>query len=250
VICPEEPYPVDLRGPNGYEPCIHRLSYIPTPDRDRDMGLVEHLLDAQRTVNDATNKQVELKNLALNLPLMVGPNGLKGDYVLEPGAVIQPKGGVQDAKWMTPPDSGYMTALSRMRDEGIADMEEIASQRSVPAQIESGKGSATFTERDNMRRQFILAMFVDFHSERREASPRGGAGATPSRAPCRSPGATVSTTCSTSRAPTCRADERAGAAGVDRGAHARVDQPDGHELRAARLDRPAARDGRDRSRHR
>jgi hypothetical protein len=164
VICPEEPYPVELRGPNGYEPCLHRLSYIPTPDRDRDMGLVEHLLDAQRTVNDATNKQVELKNLALNLPLLVGPNGLKKEYVLEPGAVIQPKGGVQDAKWMTPPDSGYMTALSRMRDEGIADMEEIASQRSVPAQIESGKGLATFTERDNMRRQFILAMFVDFHS--------------------------------------------------------------------------------------
>lgn len=165
VICDPQPYPCAVMGPNGYEPCLHKISYIPTPDRERDMGLVEHMLDAQRTMNDATNKQVELKNIALNLPLITGPAGLKGGkYVLEPGAHIQVKGGPGDAKWMTPPDSGYMTALSRMRDEAVADMEEMASQRSVPNQVESGKALSTFVERDQMRRQFIVAALVDCHS--------------------------------------------------------------------------------------
>lgn len=164
-ICDPQSYPCALNGPQGYEPALHKLSYIPTPDRERDMGLVEHQIDAQRTLNDATNKQIELKNIALNLPLLVGPSGLKGNrpYELAPGALIKVNDPSQ-AKWMTPPDSGYMTALSRMRDEAIADMEEIASQRSVPAQVESGKGLATWVERDNMRRQFITAGLVDFHS--------------------------------------------------------------------------------------
>ena len=76
VIAPVEPYPV--RAPNGDvldEPPMERLSYTVNPNGD-DMGLVERILDLQRTINDCWNKILEWKNRGLN-PQMIAPRGSK-----------------------------------------------------------------------------------------------------------------------------------------------------------------------------
>jgi hypothetical protein len=75
MIFPEEGYPLcNAKGLALDEPCLHRLSYIVDPDAGSDFGLVRHLIDPQRTFNDATNKQLEIKNLALS-PQLMAPEG-------------------------------------------------------------------------------------------------------------------------------------------------------------------------------
>jgi hypothetical protein len=53
------------------------------------MGLVEHLLDSQRTINDCTNKQLEWKNHAL-IPQLLAPVGsIRTKRTDKPGAIIE-----------------------------------------------------------------------------------------------------------------------------------------------------------------
>jgi hypothetical protein len=55
------------------EPPLHRLSYTVNAEGD-DLGLMERLIDLQRTINDCWNKLLEWKNRAL-LPQMIAPRG-------------------------------------------------------------------------------------------------------------------------------------------------------------------------------
>ena len=74
LIVPEGTYPcVNAKGEVLDEPVLLRLSYIAETD-DRDRGLVELLVDLQRTIQDTWNKLLEWKNRCLN-PQMVAPRG-------------------------------------------------------------------------------------------------------------------------------------------------------------------------------
>jgi len=163
IITPPEPYPAGLRGPDGVLPCILKIAYFPTPDRDRDMGLVEHLIDPQRTLNDAVNKAIEWKNLAISPQWVTGPAGLRDQRTNEPGAVFRVRGGVDQIKPVEVP--AIPDSLFRMADQAIADMEEIASQRGLPAGVEAAKAIQVLVERDNMRRQFIVQALADFYGD-------------------------------------------------------------------------------------
>jgi hypothetical protein len=163
VITPPEPYPAGLRGPDGVLPCILKVAYFPTPDRDRDMGLVEHLVDPQRTLNDAINKAIEWKNLALAPQWVTGPAGLRDQRTNEPGAIFRARGAADDVKMMPVPP--IPDSLFRMADQAIADMEEISSQRGVPSGIEAGKAISVLLERDNLRRQFIVQALADVYGD-------------------------------------------------------------------------------------
>lgn len=162
-VVPEEKYPIIVRGPRGYEPCLHKIPYVPTPWRDRDMGLVEHMIDPQRTLNDCVNKSIEWKNLAL-LPQVLEPRGSRLTRpTTEPGQRIQydPIGG-QSPKFRDVPN--VPESLFRIREDALTDMEAIASQRSLPNQVESGKGQAAFIEQEQRRDQLIIQALADFHS--------------------------------------------------------------------------------------
>jgi hypothetical protein len=72
-----EPYPyLDADGVVQDDPVIHRISYTVNPDDKKgDLGLVERIIDLQRTVNDCWNKVLELKNRALMLQILAPVRG-------------------------------------------------------------------------------------------------------------------------------------------------------------------------------
>lgn len=131
------------------------------------MGLVEHGIDPQRTINDACNKAVQTKNLAM-VPQILAPVGsLRDRPTDEPGAIIKyvPVGGVKPEWRSLDGLQGIFSSLFQMTDQAFQHLEEIFSNRSIPPQVESGKGIAAFTERDQSVRGFIVQALSDFHSK-------------------------------------------------------------------------------------
>ena len=166
LIAPPEAYP--LRDPKGAaldEPVLHKISYIVDPDQDRDLGLVSSLLDAQRTINDCTNKQLEWKNLAL-MPQVFAPLGAfpkRQRLTDQPGAVFvyNPVSGLKPEWRPTPPIPGD---LSQLKNEAINDMNRIAAQNDTPSDA-SGRALQVLIERDAGSRQAFLARLAVFHSQ-------------------------------------------------------------------------------------
>lgn len=161
-ILPERPYPcTDANGSVLDEHVLCKLSYFTDPDSDRDSGLVKHLLDAQRTINDCTNKQLEWKNLALAPQIVVENGEFREKITDEPGAVYHYRG-AGTVRWReVPPIPGE---LSQLKEEAKRDMAQIAAQNEIPSQVESGRGIQVLIERDSARRQAFIARLADFHS--------------------------------------------------------------------------------------
>ena len=165
IITPPEAYPFsDGSGGVVDEPVLHKLSYIVDPDSDRDQGLVQHLLDAQRTINDCTNKQLEWKNLAL-MPQVFAPMGAfskRQRLTDQPGAVFvyNPVNGLKPEWRPTPP---IPAELSQLKSEAMIDMNRIASQNDTP-QDASGRALQVLIERDSNARQAFIARLSEFHS--------------------------------------------------------------------------------------
>jgi hypothetical protein len=165
LITEPEEYP--LVAPDGTtvdEPVLHKISYIVDPDSDRDTGLVSGLLDAQRTINDCTNKQLEWKNLAL-MPQVFAPLGAfpkRQRLTDQPGAVFvyNPVNGLRPEWRPTPPIPGELSVL---KAEALNDMQRIAAQNDTP-QDASGRALQVLVERDANARQAFLARLAEFHS--------------------------------------------------------------------------------------
>lgn len=165
LAIPPEDYPCfDAGGNVSDEPVLHKLSYIVDPDNDRDIGLVPHLLDAQRTYNDCNNKQLEWKNLALN-PQLIAPMGAfskRQRITDEPGAVFtyNPVGGMKPEWRQTPAVPGE---LGQFKQDALSDVSRIAAQNAMP-QDASGKALQVLIERDANARQAFVARLAEFHS--------------------------------------------------------------------------------------
>lgn len=170
LIFPREDYPLQTRDPDTGnmiavdEPVLHKLAYIRDPDNDRDMGLLRHLLDSQRTYNDATNKQIEWKNLALNPQVILVNTRLDQKLTDEPGAVYTARamGGNASVNWRPVPP--IPPELARMREDAAADIGRMASQNDIPSQVESGKGIQSIIERDAGARQSFIAELAAWYS--------------------------------------------------------------------------------------
>jgi len=164
VIVGERPYPcADHEGKILDEPVLHRLSYAIDPDSDRDRGLVRHLLDAQRTINNAINKQTMWVDLAMN-PQVIFWNGgfAKGQRLTnEPGAAYNATG-TGKVEWRPVPP--MPPELSQMKEEARGDIAQIAAQNDIPSQVESAQGIQALIERDMGRRYSFTAHLAEFHS--------------------------------------------------------------------------------------
>jgi hypothetical protein len=157
-IAAEQAYPV----PEG--DALLPLSYIVDPDNDRDMGLVQHLLDPQRIYNDAWNKIVEWKNLALNPQLFVAPGVLQGQVITsEPGAVYEIPDPQSNIRWRevpnTPPE------LFQIAQEMTGVIARLSAQNDIPQQVEAGRAIQALIERDMARRQSFIAQVADLHGK-------------------------------------------------------------------------------------
>lgn len=162
MIREQRPYPAyDEKGQVIDVPVLHYISYIVDPASDRDMGIVEHLLDAQRTVNDATNKLLEWKNLALNPQIIIQNGEFKQRLTDEPGAIYHATGS-GEIKWREVPQ--VPGALSDIIDNAKVDFAQIAAQNDIPSQVESGKGIQHLIERDQSRRADFYGRLAEFHA--------------------------------------------------------------------------------------
>jgi hypothetical protein len=164
-IQPDREYPcMDHEGNVLDEPVLHKLSYFSDPDSDRDMGLVRHLLDPQRTVNDCTNKLLEWKNLALNPQALIINGILDQPLNDEPGTFynVQALSGDAGVSWRPVPQ--VPGELMEMKDDAVSDIARIAAQNDIPGQVEAGKAIAALLDRDQSRRLNFLANLADFHS--------------------------------------------------------------------------------------
>lgn len=162
-VIEDKDYPcTDTNGAALDEPLLVPLTYAMDPDSDTDMGLVRHLIDPMRTINDCVAKQLEWKNLALN-PQVIVRNGVwKGPKLNdEPGMVYKVFGNAEPVWRPVPP---IPPELNQIKEDAISDMLRIAAQGDIPSQIESGKAVQAVIERDQARRQAFVAKLAEFHS--------------------------------------------------------------------------------------
>lgn len=157
-IAKERVYPV----PEG--DALVPLSYIVDPDNDRDMGLVQHLMDPQRVYNDAWNKIIEWKNLALNPQLFVAPGVLQGQVITsEPGAVYEIADPKNNIYWRDVP--ALPQELFQITQEMNSVIARLAAQNDIPGQVEAGKAIQALIERDAARRQAFIARVAKWHGQ-------------------------------------------------------------------------------------
>lgn len=162
VIVPPEDYPlVDSRGEPMDEPVLHKLAYITDPEADRDLSLVQFLLDPQRSYNNANNKQQQWVDLAMNPQVIVKNGKLKQRLTDAPGATYNFVG-QGDVVWrpvpQMPPD------LEAIKQQALADMLRIASQNDIPEGLDAAKALQTWIENDQNVRQDFLDSIAAFHA--------------------------------------------------------------------------------------
>lgn len=163
VICKDPKTGQDFKYPTPEGLCLHKLSYISDPDNDRDMGLVQHLIDPQRMFNDAWNKIIEWKNLALNPQLFVSPGMLQGQKITgQPGAVYQVGDPKNSLAWREVPN--LPQELFQIAQEADSIMARLAAQNDIPSQVEAGRAIQALIERDQARRQNFIAQLAEWHS--------------------------------------------------------------------------------------
>lgn len=167
-IVPERPYPCyDSDGKVCDDPVLIKLHYSMDPDSDRDQGLVEHLKDPMRVINDCRNKALEAKNLGL-VPQIItqrgnwAPNQPRTD---EPGAVYEVNDASPNAvRWIDPPPPELFVQLQAIASQAEDMMRTIAAQPDISPQ-QSGDAiqaqNATFAP----RRELFLTNVARFYEE-------------------------------------------------------------------------------------
>lgn len=162
VICPAEPYPCrDGEGTVIDEPVLHKLARIVDPDNDRDMGLVEHALDAQRVANDALNKMVEWKNLALNCQMFILNGVMKQRLTDEPGAVYTIYGNTPPVFRPVPQ---IPPELQQMQDQAVAYIGRLFAQTDIPQGVDAAQAINSLIARDDNRRAGWIKRLAEWDS--------------------------------------------------------------------------------------
>lgn len=136
------------------EPALHRLSFITDPHSDRDMGLVRHLIDAQRTFNHANNKQIEWMHLALNPQKIVKNGKLVQRANDEPGATFE-FWGSGEVDWMKVPD--IPPELEGIKQAVRDVMQFISADQDIPQGVEAARSIEGIIARDE-------GVWSDFYS--------------------------------------------------------------------------------------
>lgn len=165
VILPPEPYPCVRRdGKITDTLVIHRISWTVDGDADHDRGLMEQLIDLQRTINDCWNKTLEWKNRCLN-PQGKAPRGSNPTRRTdEPGAITYYNVvGGQGFEWETPPQ--IPGELRDMREDAIAHMRALAADTDIQAEADvAARTVQAAIEQGQSRWQSFIGDLAQFHS--------------------------------------------------------------------------------------
>lgn len=165
-IIPSESFPVkDHEGNIVDEPALIRLSYVVDPTQDRDRGLVDLLIDPQRTINDTWGKILEWKNRCLN-PQMIAPiNSLVAPPTDVPGAIVyyRPTGQSPPQWQQTPPIPGE---LFQILQESITEMRVIAADIDVQAEPDlAARTAMAAIEQSQARWASFLGDVATYHQK-------------------------------------------------------------------------------------
>lgn len=163
-IAEPEPYPyVDSRGEPVDKPVLHKLAYIHDPNSDDDRGLVRDCIDPQRSFNDAWNKVLEFKNLALMPQLLAPTDSIRQRRTDEPGAIVyyDPVFGLKP-EWA--PTPSIPRELFEIMDRARQQIASVFSQNEIPSQVEAGKAIQDLLERDQRARASFLQELASFHA--------------------------------------------------------------------------------------
>jgi hypothetical protein len=147
------------------DPVIHRISYTVNPDDKKgDLGLVERIIDLQRTINDCWNKVLELKNRALMLQILApyGADMQRRDD--NPGSVLYYKG-PNAPTWEPAPDPGYLSQLRQIMQDAVQQLRDLAADIDVQADPRLSAGTVNAAVQNNQNRwQAFLGDLAEFHS--------------------------------------------------------------------------------------
>lgn len=168
IVEPEDgPAPYPCRDHNGQvldEPVLHRISYTVDPEGPRDRGLVERLIDFQRTIDDCWNKLLEWKNRTLN-PRILAPVG----SLLErpddtPGGIdwFNPVSGIKP-EWQNSPT--VPRELFQLMDLARQAMRDNAADPEVQAAADvAARTAQAAIEQANAQWQSFLGDLAEWHS--------------------------------------------------------------------------------------
>jgi hypothetical protein len=130
-VVPERPYPLRDRDDKAIdEPVLHRLAWDMNNGSRRDLGLTWQLVDAQRTAQDARNKQVEWKNRCLMPQWWMHGQASPTTLTDEPGAQFIYTGQEPPKQVDVPPIPDSLEQLIRSVKQ---DMQEIGFDTQIEA---------------------------------------------------------------------------------------------------------------------
>lgn len=169
-VVKEMPYPYDAKDFNELidQNWLVRYSYFSSPSRDRDMGVTEHLLDAQNAWNVTENQIAKLKDLRANRPII----SLKGSYTgpgnMVPGRKYEYNDPEGKPEFLEVPDIGqdvfnYLDILKE-------NFENISGQHAVsggqaPSNVDTASGLQTLVAQDDSQRAAILKNLAQSHAK-------------------------------------------------------------------------------------
>lgn len=163
-----EPYPyMDAKGDVYDAPVIHRISYTVNPDQEADdLGLVERLIDPQRTINDCANKVLEIKNRALLLQILAPTGSQVQRRDDTPGATFYYNAtGGDKPEWEQPPNPSFIQQLMEIRRAAVEEIRALSADVDVQPEARLAEGTAAQAVTQSAARwQSFLGDLAEFHS--------------------------------------------------------------------------------------
>lgn len=136
------PYPIDV------DECVLQwVPYVTRRHRERPMGMVEQLLDIQRTINRTVSQIIAYKNLVLVPQVIAAKGSIDKTKAMtdEPGAIVEHRQGTAP-QWRDMPEmpQSFFATL----DQAISDWNYITGESELPNDIESGSVVAGIEQHD------------------------------------------------------------------------------------------------------
>jgi len=151
---------------NGEFP-LHKMAWVPRPDKHRDVGAGPMLVDCQRGYNRTHNQITDWKNHILTPQLMAPEGSLQVDLTNEPGAEITYRViGGQKPEWRITPD--IPISLFQSLDRALDDMDDILGSHDLPPGVESGSAIQEVNERDQGRRGMVIRQLARWYASNGE----------------------------------------------------------------------------------
>lgn len=168
VIFPEERYPKeDADGKVVDEPPFWRLSYALDAASDKNKGLVQSLIDPQRSYDMAMNKMQEYIQLGQNPQIMAPEGSIITPLTDEPGLVIETDPNVVAGSNVKPEwvqAAQIPQDLYNHKDIASEEMERIAFDFEVPQGIRSAQAIQAIFERNEASWADFIADLADVHA--------------------------------------------------------------------------------------